>query len=339
MAARRVLGPFSAWFLYAAASMFRASSSGCLASSLSLVWARGVPGGVPLSGTSLVWGTLAGILRDGCTLHPAKKKIPGREMISWRLPSLSTILPVRDLYSPDGRQMYVGSGVASAAYPKRMVSLKPEGRVCSGVHGCLDVTAAYTSSRRSLALHSYLEHLTSTKRYRCLLSWPVSLSLYWLAIANGGKCQSGAALTDHRAIWAWFSRSGSGLKVGHCQVVWPLLTPFIAYAIAARTCAIPMRPNISNGDISTVVDLDRVSPTVILPKQSSVSSVMVPSRLKPPFRKPMLGWATTATCTVPSAELAIVSTLNDRGLFFLRAALFKLFLWSVAVVITNNPSA
>ena len=77
--------------------------------------------------------------------------------------------------------------------------------------------------------------------------------------------------------------------MGHCQVVWPLLTSFMPYAIAARTCAIPMRPNISNGDISTVVDLDRVSPTVILPKQFSVSSVMVPSRLNRPFRKPMFG--------------------------------------------------
>ena len=48
MAARRVFGPFSAWFLYAAASISCASSSGCLVSSLSLAaFARGVP----LSGT------------------------------------------------------------------------------------------------------------------------------------------------------------------------------------------------------------------------------------------------------------------------------------------------
>ena len=122
-------------------------------------------------------------------------------------------------------------------------------------------------------------------------------------------------------------------------MVWPLLTPLMPYATAARTYAIPIRPNISNGDTSTVVDLDRVSPTVILPKQSSVSSVGVPSRLKRPFKKPMLGCATTATSAVPPAEFAIVSTRSDRGLFFLRAALFRLFLWSVGVVITNNPSA
>ena len=80
---------------YAAASMSRASSSGCLVPSLSST----------LSGTSWVWGTLAGIVREGCTLHPSKKKIPGREIISWYLPSLSTMRPVRDLYNPDGRQM------------------------------------------------------------------------------------------------------------------------------------------------------------------------------------------------------------------------------------------
>ena len=95
----------------------------------------------------------------------------------------------------------------------------------------------------------------------------------------------------------------------------------------------------SSGDTSTVSDLERASPTVILPRQSSVSSVGVPSRLKRPLRKPMLGCATSATCAVPPAELAIVSTRSERGLFFLRADLFRLFLWSVAVVTTNNPSA
>ena len=64
----------------------------------------------------------------------------------------------------------------------------------------------------------------------------------------------------------------------------------------------------SSGDTSTVTDFDRVSPTVILPKQSSVSLVGVPSQLKRPFKKPMLGCATTATCAVPPAEFAIVST-------------------------------
>ena len=52
---------------------------------------------------------------------------------------------------------------------KRIVSLKPEGRVCMGIHGCLLLTAEYTSWDRSLAIHSYLEHLTITSRYRCLL--------------------------------------------------------------------------------------------------------------------------------------------------------------------------
>ena len=40
--------------------------------------------GVSMSGTSRVWGTLAGTTREGCTLHPSKKKISGREIISWQ---------------------------------------------------------------------------------------------------------------------------------------------------------------------------------------------------------------------------------------------------------------
>ena len=48
------------------------------------------------------------------------------------------------------------------------------------------------------------------------------------------------------------------------------------YAIVAITCAMPMSPIMSNGETSKVNDLDRVSPTVILPRQSSVSSVGEP---------------------------------------------------------------
>ena len=39
------------------------------------------------------------------------------------------------------------------------------------------------------------------------------------------------------------------------------------YAIVAITCAMPMSPIMSNGETSKVNDLDRVSPTVILPRQ------------------------------------------------------------------------
>ena len=123
------------------------------------------------------------------------------------------------------------------------------------------------------------------------------------------------------------------------MVVCPLRTPLMPYAAAAKTCAIPMSPYISSGDTSTVNNLERVRPTVILPKQSSVSSVGESSQLKRPLRKPMLGCATSTTCAVPPTELAIVSTRRDRGLFFLSADLFRLFLCSVGVVITNNPSA
>ena len=72
--------------------------SGCRGSFLSsAAFARGVP----LSGTSRVCGTLAGMVREGCTLHPLKKKIPGREIISCCRPSFSTMRPVRALYNPN----------------------------------------------------------------------------------------------------------------------------------------------------------------------------------------------------------------------------------------------
>ena len=144
---------------------------------------------------------------------------------------------------------------------------------------------------------------------------------------------------DHLAIWAWFSRIGSASKSGHCHVVCPLRTPLMPYATAAKTCAIPMSPNISSGETSTVTDFDRVRPTVILPRQSSVSSVGVPSEWKRPLRKPIPGCATSATCAVPPAEFAIVSTRRDRGLFFLSPDRLRLFLCSVAVVMTKSPSA
>ena len=42
-------------------------------------------------------------------------------------------------------------------------------------------------------------------------------------------------------------------------------------AVVATTWAMPMSPIISKGDTKRVKDLDRVSPTVIRPRQSSVS--------------------------------------------------------------------
>ena len=71
MAALRVLGPSSGWFLAALASMSRASSSGDLVGS--------VPRGVcvviatPYAGASLVFGRLDGMSNVGCTRHPSKK--------------------------------------------------------------------------------------------------------------------------------------------------------------------------------------------------------------------------------------------------------------------------
>ena len=70
-----------------------------------------------------------------------------------------------------------------------------------------------------------------------------------------------------------FSCVGSLWKFGHSQVVSPVLSPEMPYAIVATTCAMPMRPSMSSGDTSMVSDLERVNPTVMRPKQSSVSSV------------------------------------------------------------------
>ena len=53
----------------------------------------------------------------------------------------------------------------------------------------------------------------------------------------------------------------------------------------------------------------------------------------------MLGWATIATCAVPPAEFAMVSTLSRRKLSRLSPVRLRLFLWSVAVVMTKRPSA
>ena len=44
-----------------------------------------------------------------------------------------------------------------------------------------------------------------------------------------------------------------------------------------------------------------------------------------------------ATAAVPPAELAMVSTRSVREKVFLMVDLLRLFLWSVAVVMTKRP--
>ena len=56
-----------------------------------------------------------------------------------------------------------------------------------------------------------------------------------------------------------------------------------------------------------------------------------------PLRNPVLGCATMATAAVPPAELAMVSTRSVREKVFLMMDLLRLFLWSVAVVMTKRP--
>ena len=60
-----------------------------------------------------------------------------------------------------------------------------------------------------------------------------------------------------------------------------------------------------------VRDLDLVNPTVMRPRQSSVSSVGEPSGRNRPLG--LLGWATIPTAAVPSAQLAMVSTRRVLG--------------------------
>ena len=49
-----------------------------------------------------------------------------------------------------------------------------------------------------------------------------------------------------------------------------VLGPWMPYAIVATTCAMLMSPSMSSGDTRIVRDLERVSPTVVRPRQSSV---------------------------------------------------------------------
>ena len=71
MAARRVLGPSSVWFLAAVARMSRASSSGERGCSVLAVLCAGAS--TSHTGASLVLGRLVGITNVGCTRHPSKK--------------------------------------------------------------------------------------------------------------------------------------------------------------------------------------------------------------------------------------------------------------------------
>ena len=71
MAALRVLGPSSAWFLAAVARMSCASFSGDLDGSVLAV--LGAEASTSHTGASLVLGRLAGMTKVGCTRHPSKK--------------------------------------------------------------------------------------------------------------------------------------------------------------------------------------------------------------------------------------------------------------------------
>ena len=71
MAALRVLGPSSVWFLTAVARMSRASSSGDRGCSVFAV--LGVEASTSETGASLVLGRLSGITNVGRTRHPSKK--------------------------------------------------------------------------------------------------------------------------------------------------------------------------------------------------------------------------------------------------------------------------
>ena len=157
-------------------------------------------------------------------------------------------------------------------------------------------------------------------------------------MASGGTVHDGAWFKDYLSIWLSLACCGSSSKDGQSHVETPLRSPLMPYANVASTCAIPINPIMSSGETIMVRDLDLVNPTVMRPRQSSVSSVGEPSGKNRPLRKPVLGWATIATAAVPPAELAMVSTRSVLGKFFLMVERLRLFLWSAAVVITKRPS-
>ena len=95
--------------------------------------------------------------------------------------------------------------------------------------------------------------------------------------ARGGTVHVGAWLSDHRSIWLAFSCCRSLWKYGQSQVDVALRKPLIPQANVARTCAMPINPIMSRGETTMVSDFDLVNPTVMRPKQSSVSSVGDPS--------------------------------------------------------------
>ena len=63
------------------------------------------------TGASLVRGRWPGIGSVGCTPPSIKEVNPGKGRISCSEPVCATTCPVRALYSPEGRQTYVGKGV------------------------------------------------------------------------------------------------------------------------------------------------------------------------------------------------------------------------------------
>ena len=104
IAALRVVGPSSAWFLTAFAKMSRASSSRSLAWSMELDagdWGRGSS-----SSASCALGRLVGISIMDSGRHASKNRIPGRGVTSLYGPVRSSGLPLRALKRPDGRQTY-----------------------------------------------------------------------------------------------------------------------------------------------------------------------------------------------------------------------------------------
>ena len=88
-----------------------------------------------------------------------------------------------------------------------------------------------------------------------------------------------------------------------------------------------MSPIISSGDIRTVKDLDQVSPTECDHWTKAVFCVLRGGAVGVvPSIKEANAQATIATCAVPPAELAMVSTRSARANSFLSTDRLRLFL-------------
>ena len=270
-AARLVFGPSSAWFLAAAARMSLASSSGDLLVPYSLGVRRG-----RCRWLALLWCVA------GCW-----------ELLALDVPAIhrrNTCLT--EVWFP-GRGRSVPRSARYAPCTILTAGIHMWDRACDQLRRHIErLQGTGGSVRESIGAERLVLSwllgggLFSATLDRTLVPISVDIVLASTDWSDGhgigwrlleeGKVHEGVEFKDHLLICARFSCSGLALKLGHSHVVSPLRRPWMPYAIVATTWAMPMSPIMSSGETNTVRDFARVSPTVMRPRQSSVSSVGEP---------------------------------------------------------------